>query len=495
MKKYMTLAGLVLLGVFSCQKNETPAQSESAEKNIQTFSCVIAPDENPESKVAIANDGKATWVNEDKLFIHGKVFSEGKTVKLETENISGNVATFSVDLTDVEVYNPDKYYIQYPAEAACSNSGDRTYYYNTFSNTNAPLVAGYLSGSTFKLYNLTAAISFIVNAEADVDSYVLTGNSGETVGYDHYAVKITSEETTYKHSSTTGDKTSVSGPVTADGTTINHIYIPNQVNFSSGFTITFLKGGVIQKTLSTNAATALTHGQLLRLGNVTAYLKDYVAPTAHPNTIGVAVASAIDLASTETANCYIVTEAGEYKFKATKGNSTTALSGISSVSVLWETANTSTAPEARSIIAAADYDQQDGEDPNIVFKTTTFKAGNAVIAAKDAADNIIWSWHIWMPETAIATSTYGDVATKPIMDRYLGALTVATEWATAADADGLSFGLLYQWGRKDPFPNVYDAGSRTAAKVTGEQFVYGTAKMSMADAIANPTHINALKDD
>ena len=202
------------------------------------------------------------------------------------------------------------------------------------------------------------------------------------------------------------------------------------------------------------------------------------------------VAGPKDLGKKETANCYIVTAADEYKFAAVKGNSAESVGTVKEAVVLWETVNTDTAPEANSIIASVAF-----ADGYVTFSTpTTLEPGNAVIAAKDADGVILWSWHIWIPETAIATNTYG-IAERPIMDRYLGALTEATQWETSGAADGLSFGLLYQWGRKDPFPNVYDAGSRKAAKVAGTQFAYGTTKMSMAEAIANPTQVNALKDD
>jgi len=197
-----------------------------------------------------------------------------------------------------------------------------------------------------------------------------------------------------------------------------------------------------------------------------------------------------DLGKKETANSYIVTGAGDYMFATVKGNSAESVGTVKEAVVLWETVNTDTAPEANSIIASVAY-----ADGYVTFSTpTTLKPGNAVIAAKDADGVILWSWHIWIPETAIETNTYG-IAERPIMDRYLGALTEATQWETSEAADGLSFGLLYQWGRKDPFPNVYDAGSRKAAKVAGTQFAYGSTKMSMAEAIANPTQVNALKDD
>lgn len=199
---------------------------------------------------------------------------------------------------------------------------------------------------------------------------------------------------------------------------------------------------------------------------------------------------AVNLGKKESANCYIVTAAGEYKFPAVKGNSSESAGAVAKAEILWETVNTKSAPEANSVIASVSY-----ADGFVTFSTPgTLLPGNAVIAAKDASDAILWSWHIWIPATAIETDTYS-LAERPIMDRYLGALNIATAWAASADADGTSFGLLYQWGRKDPFPNVYDAGSRSPAKVTGTQFSYGSTKMSMDEAIANPTQINALKDD
>lgn len=197
-----------------------------------------------------------------------------------------------------------------------------------------------------------------------------------------------------------------------------------------------------------------------------------------------------NLGKKESANCYIVTEAGDYKFPAVKGNSAESVGAVAKAELLWETVNTDTAPAVNSIIASVSF-----EDGFVTFSTpATLVPGNALIIVKDASDVILWSWHIWIPATAIESNTYG-IAERAIMDRYLGALTIATEYATAADVESGCIGLLYQWGRKDPFPNVYNAGDRKAAKVAGVQFSYGTTKMSMEEAIANPTQINALKDD
>jgi len=164
-----------------------------------------------------------------------------------------------------------------------------------------------------------------------------------------------------------------------------------------------------------------------------------------------------NLSKKESANSYLVYAAGEYKFKAVKGNSTESVGTVAKAEILWESDNTTTAPAANAIIASV---KVDGEF--IVFSTPEILVpGNALIAAKDEAGTILWSWHIWIPETEIVNGTWGDAVSVPMMDRNLGALIPA---ATDAVPDGKSIGLFYQWGRKDPFP--------------------GTASVSASDPIA-----------
>ena len=66
---------------------------------------------------------------------------------------------------------------------------------------------------------------------------------------------------------------------------------------------------------------------------------------------------AIDLNSSgETANCYIVSSAGIYKFKPVKGNSSESVGNVSSVAVLWETFGTDIKPSIGDLIKAVNYD-------------------------------------------------------------------------------------------------------------------------------------------
>lgn len=101
------------------------------------------------------------------------------------------------------------------------------------------------------------------------------------------------------------------------------------------------------------------------------------------------------------------------------------------------------------------------EQSEITVSVADGKQGNAVVAFK--LDGMIcWSWHIWAtgydPDAELVQQgkTYewdnnGDgVNDYVFMDRNLGALSDGT---LLTRADSLAAcGLLYQWGRKDPFP-------------------------------------------
>ena len=163
----------------------------------------------------------------------------------------------------------------------------------------------------------------------------------------------------------------------------------------------------------------------------------------------------VNLSEAGTANCYLVQEAGDYKFKAVKGNSSTSVGDVKSVEVLWESFGTDETPSVGTLIASVSY-----SDDYIQFSTpSTFKQGNAVIAAKDASNNILWSWHIWCATEKWTEQIYNNSA-GTMMDRNLGATS-----ATAGEVGSL--GLLYQWGRKDPFLGSSSVSKSAQAASTG----------------------------
>ena len=167
-------------------------------------------------------------------------------------------------------------------------------------------------------------------------------------------------------------------------------------------------------------------------------IKEGTGGSSDSGNSGISTSSALNLSSNGSANSYIVSKSGTYSISAVKGNSNTSVGSVSSVEVLWETFGTDVTPEVGDLIQAAIY-----KNGKIYFKTAdTYREGNAVIAAKDDFGTILWSWHIWFTDEPQGQEYYNNAGT--MMDRNLGATS-----ATPGDVGAL--GLLYQWGRKDPF--------------------------------------------
>ena len=154
------------------------------------------------------------------------------------------------------------------------------------------------------------------------------------------------------------------------------------------------------------------------------------------------VGEGVDLSKDGTANCYIVPPVySAYTFDYTvKGNSLEPVGEVASVEVLWETKNTVEVIEKGDIISSVGL-----LDDRVRFVLPSDPVpGNALIAVKDASDNILWSWHIWVVDFDPFASSQIYPSGAMMMDRNLGALVSDIN-------DVRSFGFFYQWGRKDPF--------------------------------------------
>lgn len=503
MKKIYILALAALAVAVSCNKTAEIIEAPASEPVVRTFTCTFA---DSDSKVAIDNtNGKTSWEVGDEILVHGAGSSNRETVTLTADDISEDKKTATITITSVTPYDrsSDKgyistYYASYPASAVPSGN---QYYYARFSNTNLPLMAAYNKGNTFVFTNICGAISFKVSGE--FDTYVFSGNNDETVGYSTYQARVVNktgdvEQLEIPYSGDgfpVGPLKSISGDVHADGTTINSIYFPNGANFTAGFTILFKKGDDIVKELKTTKEVVIARNAYRPMGDVTSYLKDYIPPTP-PSThdSSIPLTSAIALDADGTANCYIVNGVAAnaekvYTFKAYKGNSTDGVGTIGSADIIWETYNNAEAVTKNTVIAAVDFDKQEANDfYTMVFQMpATVHAGNALIAAKNASGDILWSWHIWIPASVITTGTYG-ISTPAMMDRYLGALEAAT---AGTPATATNIGLAYEWGRKDPFPGPKAFNSGTGATVAGTAITASGTPISIAESILNPTKMIA----
>lgn len=150
----------------------------------------------------------------------------------------------------------------------------------------------------------------------------------------------------------------------------------------------------------------------------------------------------IDLSLNGTANCYIVSEKGDYKFDATTiGNGQNGIIADAG----FHTSSASITPENVSLLwdensIVNDLYLDDGK----VYFTASANKGNALIAVTDNSDNIIWSWHIWATEQPNDYPSYDGYST---LDRNIGAISANCEDGEA------TYGLYFQWGRKDPLRN------------------------------------------
>lgn len=135
------------------------------------------------------------------------------------------------------------------------------------------------------------------------------------------------------------------------------------------------------------------------------------------------------------------------------------------VSILWQTGNGTNFAIGNN---AGNNLVYLNKTENKVYVTSGAVDGNAVIAGYNAKGTIIWSWHIWVNESAPAQianavkyTTYNwdsnniytgtRVPGYSFMSCNLGAISTSK-------GDINAYGLYYQWGRKDPFPQTAYTG-------------------------------------
>ncbi|WP_321518663.1 DUF4906 domain-containing protein [uncultured Bacteroides sp.] len=145
-------------------------------------------------------------------------------------------------------------------------------------------------------------------------------------------------------------------------------------------------------------------------------------------------------------NCYIVPPNRAVIFPVSRANDdgTTRITNVNSgwtAELLWTDNSRGLDPSGLSNIKSVTAQLADG-----TIKVETGRAeGNAVVVAK-VNGIIVWSWHIWVTsyDPNVTNKSYNS---KTFMDRNLGAVSNSSQ-------DVGSLGLLYQWGRKDPFPGA-----------------------------------------
>ncbi len=154
--------------------------------------------------------------------------------------------------------------------------------------------------------------------------------------------------------------------------------------------------------------------------------------------------SIIEISGGKPSNCNIASSAATYRLY-TKTISGASLTGTS-VEWLWASKEGGGSFQINELIdpATVQYNSTMGYvDFRVGTELGKFTKGNVILALKNASNEIVWTWHIWITDKPQDVNYEGN---KEFIDRNIGALS-ANMVSTGID----NYGFVYQWGRKDPF--------------------------------------------
>ena len=434
---------------------------------------IAAVMENEDTRTAVTDEGTFTWTSGDKVWLHT---TSGSVVG----TLSSGAGTSSAQFSYGAHFGTMTGKAVYPYNEGHSVSGDQLSVllpasYNlgsNLSNTNAAMY-GVNVGGTIRFNHLAGVMRFkFNNVPAGTDKFQITLDK-QISGT--FVVDLTADLPIIE-TATTSDASEKTVTLNFDPlTSVSDIclYVPLPVGTYTTLGLDLWAGSESIWSYSNTVTNTISRKTLMLMPAVS--MGGTVGGDIEGS--GPSEPASSNLSDGGTANSYIVSEAGSYKFTPTKGNSSESVGAIASAEVLWETFGTDITPNEGDLIKNVTY-----ADGVISFDTPeTFKKGNAVIAARDANGAILWSWHIWLTDQPEGQEYYRNTGT--MMDRNLGATS-----ATPGDVGAL--GLLYQWGRKDPFLGSSSISSSTDAKSTitwPSAVTSNSSNGTIAYATANPT--------
>ncbi|MBR4300002.1 MAG: hypothetical protein IKT59_09870 [Bacteroidales bacterium] len=458
---FFVLAGL-LLG--SCAVDELPAEGGS----------IVAEMETDQTKTSVTDEGTFTWSNGDQVWLHTTSGSVAGT-------LSSGAGTSSAQFTYGAHFGSMTGKAVYPYNAGHAVSENElsivlpsSYDLGSgLSNTNAAMY-GVNVGGTIKFNHLAGVMRFkFKDVPAGVNKFTITLDKKIN---GTFAADLTAD---YPVIETSATSTAAEKTITLNFNALTAksdicVYVPLPIGTYNSLELGLYDDGQSVWTYSNTVTNTISRKTLKLMPTVTMGGSIGGEIEGDDNSSATTV---INLSEAGTANSYIVSSAGTYKFTPTKGNSSESVGAITYAEVLWESFGTDVTPNVGDLVKNVRF-----KDGVISFDTpATFTEGNAVIAARNASGAIIWSWHLWLTDQPEEQVYYNNAGTA--MDRNLGA-TSATPGAVSA------MGLLYQWGRKDPFLGSSDIDEHITAKSSynwPESVISGPDIGTVAYTIANPT--------
>lgn len=443
---------IILLGAFamiiaaSCAKEDRALSVNDSTK--KTF---FAQTEN--TRTALGESNSVEWLAGDQI----NLFANGTSYLLEAEN-AGTEASFSGD-----VPSASEYYALYPYSASATISAgviktilpvEQTPAAGSFADNTGIMIA-YTTSDILSFKHVCSYIKVVVESEG-VTSVTVRSNSGSALAG------------TLEISWNGGvPSVSVSHPVdhvnliSSSGALAPGTYYLTVLPFSSadGLTVRFNKTSLQTAAVKATEAAVASRAQILNLKNPESGITTWK--------------NRVDLSANGTANSYVVSSSGVYRFKDATGNAADTKSGSEIADWLWADAN--------GLI----YDITRENDGYISFTAGSIK-GNTIIAGRRTSDNrIMWSWHIWLTDDPSATICYGNSTDYQYLDRNLGATTATPDQLT-------SYGFYYEWGRKDPFPasSTIDLNGyvESGGPVNATTYVRNTRYDDVFKSVSNSTY-------
>lgn len=477
--RFLVLSAIAAISAFACTNTiEKPLDQdvETPSGDVRVFTVEA---ENPiaanatgasaPSKTVLNMDLSVSWVAGDEISVFGETVNNEFT--LDSINGEGK-AKFSGSASGSEFYA----LYPYDSEASITAGGvittslpcDQTGVAGTFAPGLNKSVA-HTDDGTLVMKNVFGLIRFTLT-RSDITSVTISSNGNEFMTG---KVEITL------------DGSGIPSCSVVKGTRYVTVH-PSGSTFAPGTYYAVVLPGTYAGGLRMTLSTATQADVRKKTADATV-TRSHILNGGTPDAT-VALNNIIELGSTETANCYVAGLAGRrYKMPVTvMGNGYTlafdgeaptsngkalglAPSPLSpnSAQLLWQT--------AANLVRDVTYDN------GYVYFTLNGSVGGAltqgnasiaVYADKNTDGDLLWSWHIWVTDADLDAnvetwdehpdySSYSNFCDPILMDRNLGALS-NEPWSITGDNS--SFGMLYQWGRKDPFPGADDSSATSTTK-------------------------------
>lgn len=457
-QKYLFIFLTILSAVFACEQIDESALGEKVvvEKVPMSFTAVIERDKDTKTVLSESdseNLKKVLWQPGDAIGVSPEVTVAYDITWTDVSEFTSTLSTpdSSSDFEGSASF-ASRYKAFYPYTDAVRDSNNvfifdmpdvQKYVDGSFDSNAAIMVAVADRGKEFDFKNVCGIVALQLTGEKAVRSITFSGSdsSGSPVPLGgSFEVDPYADEPVMKPHGYSGKSYSMTldcvKPVQLDlyEATSFYLMLPPATYESFKLIITTDDGEL-----------------MLKSGRNLTIIRSHIKPTAELEYVQ---SIPIDLSEHGHANSYIVADTGLYSFYA--GVIGNGASGIiegagfhtenpeinpAKVRVVWQ--------DRKNIIEGLTLDKA---SKRVSFMATGNK-GNALVAVEDNNGNIIWSWHIWATDQP-EEQTYINGSNEYVMlDRNMGAVRadrgVDEQWKDAV-------GVLYQWGRKDPFTFRYD---------------------------------------